>query len=210
MENEDVVGAAPTGDAPTTSEWSTILLPTKVQLILETWLKLLSWCPILEVRSLQFVWRSSTHRSHLQGLEDRAPVDDIYGCLIFKWVVETCWWQDDKTVAPGKTAKWHVLMLCNLPVMLFAKFPFLVQYSPLSISANFAIPWYHGVVSAHKISLPNTLWSHYHTIFLSPCPSVCPSVHLSVDRIVSALYLQQYSSDPFHICTSYQATSEGV
>ena len=36
--------------------------------------------------------------------------------------------------------------------------------------------------------------------------SVCPSV----DRIVSALYFQQYSSDPFHICTSYQATSEGV
>ena len=34
----------------------------------------------------------------------------------------------------------------------------------------------------------------------------CPSV----DRIVSALYLQQYSLDPFHICTSYQATSEGV
>ena len=37
MENEDVAGAAPTGDAPTTSEWSTILLPTKVRLILETW-----------------------------------------------------------------------------------------------------------------------------------------------------------------------------
>ena len=32
---EDVVGAAPTGDAPTTSEWSTILLHTKVRLILE-------------------------------------------------------------------------------------------------------------------------------------------------------------------------------
>ena len=37
VENEDVVGAAPTGDAPTTSEWSAILLPTKVQLILEIW-----------------------------------------------------------------------------------------------------------------------------------------------------------------------------
>ena len=36
--------------------------------------------------------------------------------------------------------------------------------------------------------------------------SVCPSG----DRIVSALYLRQYSLDPFHICTSYQATSEGV
>ena len=35
VENEDVVGAAPTGDAPTTSEWSTIVLPTKVRLILE-------------------------------------------------------------------------------------------------------------------------------------------------------------------------------
>ena len=35
VENEDVVGAAPTGDAQTTSEWSTILLPTEVHLILE-------------------------------------------------------------------------------------------------------------------------------------------------------------------------------
>ena len=37
VENENVVGAAPTGDAPTTSELSTILLPTKVKLILEVW-----------------------------------------------------------------------------------------------------------------------------------------------------------------------------
>ena len=37
MGNEDAVGAAPTGDAPTTSEWSTISLPTQVRLILETW-----------------------------------------------------------------------------------------------------------------------------------------------------------------------------
>ena len=35
VENEDVVGAASPGDAPTTSEWSTILLPIKVPLILE-------------------------------------------------------------------------------------------------------------------------------------------------------------------------------
>ena len=35
VENEDVVGAAPTGDAPTTSEWSTILMPTQVRLILQ-------------------------------------------------------------------------------------------------------------------------------------------------------------------------------
>ena len=34
-ENEDVVGAAPAGDAPTTSEWSTILLLCCVRLMLE-------------------------------------------------------------------------------------------------------------------------------------------------------------------------------
>ena len=33
--DEDVVGATPTGDAPTTSELSPILLPTKVRLILD-------------------------------------------------------------------------------------------------------------------------------------------------------------------------------
>ena len=38
MENEDVVVAAPGGDAPNTSEWSTIQLPAKVRLILQTWL----------------------------------------------------------------------------------------------------------------------------------------------------------------------------
>ena len=38
---------------------------------------------------------------------------------------------------------------------------------------------------------------------VSPCPSVPPSVLLW--RVVSDLYLQQYSSDPFHIYTSYQA-----
>ena len=34
-ENEDVVGAAPTGDAPTTSERSTIVFLINVHLILE-------------------------------------------------------------------------------------------------------------------------------------------------------------------------------
>ena len=37
VENEDVVGAVRTGDAPTTSERSAILLPVKVWLILEIW-----------------------------------------------------------------------------------------------------------------------------------------------------------------------------
>ena len=39
---------------------------------------------------------------------------------------------------------------------------------------------------------------------------VRPSVRPSVDRIVSTLYLPQYWPNPFHICTSYQTTSEDV
>ena len=36
-DNEDVVGAAPTGDDPTTTEWSTILLPNEVRLVSKIW-----------------------------------------------------------------------------------------------------------------------------------------------------------------------------
>ena len=48
------------------------------------------------------------------------------------------------------------------------------------------------------------------SVSLSVRLSVRPSVRPSVDKIVSALYLPKYSPDPFHMCTSYQATSEGV
>ena len=64
---------------------------------------------------------------------------------------------------------------------------------------------FHGANLSWHIFIPpasTKLKGGYTGITLSVCPSV--------DRIVSALYLQQYSSDPFHICTSYQATSEGL
>ena len=35
--NEDVIGATPTGDARTTFQWSRILLPTKMRVMLEIW-----------------------------------------------------------------------------------------------------------------------------------------------------------------------------
>ena len=35
VKNDDVVEAAPAGDAPTTFEWTTVILPTKVRMILE-------------------------------------------------------------------------------------------------------------------------------------------------------------------------------
>ena len=41
---EDAVGAAATGDDPTTFEWSTIPLPTEVRFILEVLRYSLLWC----------------------------------------------------------------------------------------------------------------------------------------------------------------------
>ena len=54
-DKEDVVGAAPTGDAPTTSEWSTILLLAKVRLILETLRYIVPNKALLDVPCLIFV-----------------------------------------------------------------------------------------------------------------------------------------------------------
>ena len=45
--------------------------------------------------------------SHCKLFGDQALVDEIYGCLIFKWVSET--WQHDRVriKAPAIAARWH-------------------------------------------------------------------------------------------------------
>ena len=77
-----------------------------------------------------------------------------------------------------------------------------IQYIPWnmrSVMLSFVLLWfcYNYTLRFNEVE-KGVYWFHL------VCPSVCPSVY----TIVSALYLQQYLSDPFHICTSYQA--EGV
>ena len=71
VENEDVVGAAPTGDAPITSEWSTILLHTKVRLILEV---------------LQYIWyfqsNQTRERPIMAQLYDGCDMDRLIWSLL--------------------------------------------------------------------------------------------------------------------------------
>ena len=57
--NEDVVGAVLAEDAPPKSEWSTILLPTKVHLILEVWL----------ITTTRTRTRTRTNLFHLKNME---------------------------------------------------------------------------------------------------------------------------------------------
>ena len=54
VDNEDVVGAVPAGDGPTTSEYSTMLLLTKVRLILE-----ISWYFIIIALATYHVARAT-------------------------------------------------------------------------------------------------------------------------------------------------------
>ena len=60
------------------------------------------------------------------------------------------------------------------------------------------------LISPRSTKLKGVYWFHL------VCSSVCLSVRSSVDRIMSALHLLQYSLDPFNIYTSYKATSEGL
>ena len=89
------------------------------------------------------------------------------------------------------------------------------KMTPAGKVASYILNWPSGRTESNITLLyPLLQRSWKGGILVSPCPSVRPSVRLSVcppvDKIVSALYLQQYSLDPFHICTSYQATKEGV
>ena len=67
--------------------------------------------------------------------------------------------------------------------------------------------WFHLVCQSVCLSVrPSVCLSVHPSVRPSVCLSVCPSV----DRIMFALYLLQYSPDPFHIYTPYQATSESM
>ena len=89
---------------------------------------------------------------------------------------------------------WKLTFFCV--IFYLQKFHANFQYDPFSWFIKYCIQYCYYTPASTKLK------GGYTGITLSVCPSV--------DRTVSALYLQQYSSDPFHICTSYQATSEGV
>ena len=67
-------------------------------------------------------------------------------------------------------------------------------------------------VSCRNIIIPSAQKSFGGYIGFTPsvCPSVSTFVRPSFQHSVSAQYCLQFWLDPFHILTSYQATSEGV
>ena len=91
VENEDVVGAVPTGDAPTTSEWSTILLPIKARLILEV----LWYFPMSHgitgwvIRMIVFCLSASMCYHHIPAINSLWPVRGLVDFLGIKGSLKT-------------------------------------------------------------------------------------------------------------------------
>ena len=69
---------------------------------------LLSWCPILK-------------SSHENSFEDRAPVDSIYGCPIFKWISLT-WWRDRVSLGPSNGCQASTYCIAMLIANIFTHF----------------------------------------------------------------------------------------
>ena len=82
-----VLSWAPTGDASTTSEWSTIQLPTKVRLMLETWRYITTgaslWCQPLDVCS------PFSHRHLKYGRKKTTRINHTWkhycSCILLRW-----------------------------------------------------------------------------------------------------------------------------
>ena len=121
--------------------------------------------------------------------------------IIIQWIYFTIWKKEKKNCHHYHT----ILSLYNIISRHYKKSLLRSQiyhgYEELSTDTNY--PILRRQERRNKYAVQLASWQLRSN---SPKMSVCPSIH----RIVSALYLQQYLSDPFHICTSYQATSEGV
>ena len=121
--------------------------------------------------------------------------------IIIQWIYFTFWKKEKKNCNHYNTilSLYNIISRHNKKSLLRSQIYH--GYEELSTDTNYSIWRRQERRSKYAVQLAS--WQLRSN---SPKMSVCPSV----DKMVSALYLQQYSLDPFHICTSYQATSEGV
>ena len=105
-----------------------------------TLVQVMAWCHQATSHYLSQCWPRSLSpygvtrpqwlkSSHCNSFEDLAPVDFIYGCLIFKWIAETwLWWHVSSTVNPTMAASWHDLFNAYLLTLIWGPY-----YSPIHV-----------------------------------------------------------------------------
>ena len=150
------------------------------------------------------------------GQNGRHLADDMFQCVFLNkniWMSNEIslkyvpWGLIDNISALVQIMAWRRPGVRPLSELMLTQFTntYMQHQREISLNSLFGSCYTEIVVSWWQLFIPPTstkLKGGYTGFTLSVCPSV--------DRIVSALYLQQYSSDPFHICTSYEATSKGV
>ena len=95
--------------------------------------------------------------------------------------------------------KGGTLVSCHLYVCLYMCLSVLVWHT----CANALAVWVlYRQLELTKLTRPDL----HHVVGLF----ILRDVRLSVDKTVSTLYLPQYLSDPFHMCTSYQACARVI
>ena len=98
MGKEDVVGAAPTGNAPTTSERSTSSLSTKVRLTLEVWRHITGNIAVYVISNPFVLYTPSGHetqqeRHNYVKTTSRRRFDAIMMLLLLRYVSQVLPWQ---------------------------------------------------------------------------------------------------------------------
>ena len=148
-------------------------------------------------------WLGTRLGSALKCLEMVATEAIVLIEVIILWLVvsDVAIYRDHarrRLMARNAVIRWHP------PVNARICYPFTIALNLLNVSDMS----HYTPTNAHNWSWDGVY--SFHFFHPSVCSSGSLSVHSSVDQIISALYLPQYLTNPFDICTSYQLTSEGV
>ena len=132
-----------------------------------------------------------------------------FECIVFKLIIQNSSWGPCCEIAliwmPENSTNGESILVQVMAWCRQAPSHYLCQCWPRSMSPYVMSLGHNKLILRIPLIIPSAsmkLKGGYTGFTLSVCPSV--------DRIVSNLYLQQYSLDPFHICSSYQSTSERV
>ena len=150
INKQNKTGDAP-GDAPTTSEWSTILLPTKVRLILEVLPCM--WKRLLLTELNLPAWQSSPPN----------PSTHVQLYLLTKSVQLPEFWQGSLAHSSISTKRnWNIDRLVNLHLIMSAFTIFDEHLVTLLCKMTFQIFWATKMARLFHIHKLGVFWCSFH------------------------------------------------
>ena len=135
------------GNAPTTSEWSTILLPTKVQLILEVlWgLGLLMLLLLVSLASASMMMTMQVNQSRSPSRKDLKLLFQCWEILEHVKPFNISGWPRNYETSSDSFFQIYWLLLCLMHLLVIGEISFLVIFDLITIGFSF-LP---GMMSWH-------------------------------------------------------------